>query len=182
MKYKLTKNNSLSKTIKKVNYKGNKISKFNKGLLTTTAVIQLGNFFSSADLSQIIKILNTIIIPFATISICSSIKQVNTVKYEEKLNSLIFDLSARENIFYGYDSFKDANIVSKKDIKLIEISSDACIIEKSVGDNYRYAFYKDGEFTEITNVVNENLQKKKNRKRRQRKKYSYESYEFVEEN
>lgn len=178
-KFKLRKDNSLTNSIKKINYKPSKISKWGNKIVLTAGVLNVANMVTVSDLNGIVTVLNAIAVPLMTYSIYSSIRQLNSSKESNKINLLSLKLLSN-GFFADPESLKNAKVISKEGIDMLAFSQDASILQAETTDgNFNYAFYKDGEYTDISDLVNSVMIKKKKRKKRNSKETPYNEDDYV---
>lgn len=178
-KFKLRKDNSLTNSIKKVNYKPSKISKWGNKIVLTAGVLNVANMVTVSDLNAIVTALNAISVPLLSYSIYSSIKRSSSIKESNKINLLALKLYLNGFIVNSED-LKNAKVISKDGVDMLAISLDASILQAETTDgNFNYAFYKDGEYTDISDLVNSVMVKKKKHKKRSNKETPYDEEDYV---
>lgn len=180
-KFKLRKDNSLTNSIKKINYKPRKISKWVSKIVFATGILNVADIVTVSDLSGIVKVLNTVTVPLITYSFYSSIKQLLSIKESKKIDLLSVELLSK-GFFVNSESLKNAEIISKDGIDMLAFSKDSSILQAETSDgNFNYALYKDGEYTDISDLVNSVMIKKRKNKKRSNKETSYDDdYVIVE--
>ena len=184
---KLQRNNTLTKTIKKTNLKPSKfrniIKKTGNVLLFSDAVLMITNFFNITNLERVENILTKVIYTtFGYLVVSKTKKLIDFALSNARLVLLCDQLQVNYNIKVSLDSLKNAEIYPKDGVNLIPLDDKALILEVSENNNLpEYSYYIDGEYTNISEVVN-NVVLTKHQKRRKNKKTtsSYDNQENKE--
>ncbi len=175
MELKLQKNNTLTKTIKKANFKPTKFKKRVKKtwnvLFISNSVLTVTNYFDITNLEKVENVLSKIVSVLLGYLIVSKVKQsFDTAVSNAKLELLCNQLLMSYGIKISSDYLKSADIYSKDGVNLIPLNDESLILEASDDNNIpKYSYYLDGEYTDISEMVNNFVltrrQKRKNNKK-----------------
>lgn len=178
MKLKLQKNNTLTKTIKKANFKPTKFKKIAKKtwdvLFISNSILIVTNFFDITNLEKVENVLSKIVSVLFGYLIVSKAKQlIDTAVSNAKLELLCNQLLTSYDIKVSSIYLKSVDVYSKDGVNLILLDDKSSILEVSNDSGTpEYSYYVDGEYTNISEVVN-NVVLTMRQKRRNNKKTAH---------